>query len=82
MDRSISAPEIRDSFLRICGSAGEDELCIDIVVVEENDREKPSLIAWGDHSDPRAWEATVPFLHKWGWIVRDCRVLLDSTDYW
>ncbi|KAH8656841.1 hypothetical protein BGZ61DRAFT_371959 [Ilyonectria robusta] len=75
-------PEMRDSFIRICGSAEEDELCVDLVDVEENDREKPNLIVWGDHSDPRAWEATVPFLRKWGWVVRECRVLLDSTNYW
>lgn len=32
--------------------------------------------------DPRAWEATVPFLRKWGWVVRECRELLVSTNYW
>ncbi|KAH7129030.1 hypothetical protein EDB81DRAFT_845998 [Dactylonectria macrodidyma] len=75
-------PEMRDSFLRLCGSPAEDDLCVDLVDVEESDRKKPNLVVWGDHSDPRAWEATVPFLRKWGWVVRDCRVLLDSTNYW
>ena len=75
-------PEMRDSILRICGSAEEDDLCVDLVDVEENDREKPNLVVWGDPSDPQAWEATVPFLRKWGWVVRECRGLLDSTNRW
>lgn len=75
-------PEVRDSILRICGTPEEDELNIDLVDVEVNDREKPSLVIWGDHSDPWAWEATIPFLRKWGWLVRDCYTLLDSTNYW
>ncbi|KAK2605545.1 hypothetical protein N8I77_008375 [Diaporthe amygdali] len=36
-------PEVRDSILRICGTAEEEELNIDLVDVEENDREKPNL---------------------------------------
>lgn len=75
-------PEVRDSILRICGTPEEDELNIDLVDVEENDREKPNLVIWGHHSDPWAWEATIPFLHKWGWLVRDCQTLLESTNYW
>ncbi|KAH8589878.1 hypothetical protein B0O99DRAFT_317771 [Bisporella sp. PMI_857] len=75
-------PEMRDRFLQICGTAEEDDLCIDLVDVEESDREKPNLVVWGDPSDPRAWEATVPFLRKWGWVVRECRELLLSTNYW
>lgn len=75
-------PEVRDSILRICGTAEEEELNIDLVDVEENDREKPNLVIWGNQSDPWAWEATIPFLRKWGWLVRDCQTLLDSTNYW
>lgn len=78
----LPLPEVRDSILRICGTPEEDELNIDLVDVEENDREKPHLVIWGDHSDPWAWEATIPFLRKWGWLVRDCQTLLDSTNYW
>lgn len=75
-------PEVRDSILRISGTPEEYDLNIDMVDVEDNDREKPNLVIWGDHSDPWAWEATIPFLRKWGWLVRDCQTLLDSTNYW
>lgn len=78
----LPLPEVRDSILRICGTPEEDELNIDLVDVEESDCEKPNLVIWGHHADPWAWEATIPFLRKWGWLVRDCQTLLDSTNYW
>lgn len=78
----LPLPEVRDSILRISGTPEEDDLNIDMVDVEENGREKPNLVIWGHHSDPWAWEATIPFLRKWGWLVRDCQTLLDSTNYW
>lgn len=78
----LPLPEVRDSILRICGTPEEDELNIDLVDVEESDCEKPNLVIWGHHADPWAWEATIPFLRKWGWLVRDCQTLLDSTSYW
>ncbi|KAM3437933.1 hypothetical protein NHJ13734_004396 [Beauveria thailandica] len=28
-----------------------------------------SLVVWGEPSDPRSWEATVPFLRKWGRLL-------------
>lgn len=78
----LPLPEVRDSILRICGTPEEDELNVDVVDFEESDREKPNLVIWGGHTDPWAWEATIPFLRKWGWLVRDCQTLLDSTNYW
>ncbi|KAM5380118.1 hypothetical protein ACJZ2D_003765 [Fusarium nematophilum] len=75
-------PEVRDCFIRISSGAYEDELCVDLVDAEPSDEEKPKLIVWGDPSDPRAWEATVPFLRKWGWVVRGCQGLFDATNHW
>ncbi|KAI1376956.1 hypothetical protein F4677DRAFT_62808 [Hypoxylon crocopeplum] len=74
-------PQLRDSFIRACDRIDEEELCIDLVDVEEGS-EKPNLIVWGDPSDPQAWEATVPFLRKWGWILWGCRELFDATNHW
>ncbi|KAI1776586.1 hypothetical protein F4818DRAFT_411113 [Hypoxylon cercidicola] len=73
-------PQLRDNVIRAAGSIDEDELCLDLVDIDEN--EKPNLIVWGSPSDPRAWEATVPFLRKWGFVLRGCRELLDATNHW
>ncbi|KAF2176469.1 hypothetical protein K469DRAFT_755635 [Zopfia rhizophila CBS 207.26] len=75
-------PQMRDNFIRVCDSIDEDEFYIDLVDVKEDAGEKPNLIVWGNPSDPRAWEASVPFLRKWGWMLRGCQEILDATNYW
>ncbi|KAJ9138806.1 hypothetical protein NKR23_g8171 [Pleurostoma richardsiae] len=76
-------PQMRDNFLRALGSIDEEELNVDLVdVEEETPGGKPNLIVWGEPSDPGAWEATVPFLRKWGWVLRGCRETFDATNHW
>lgn len=40
------------------------------------------LVVWGDPSDPRSWEATVPFLRRWGRLLLRCDEILEATNYW
>lgn len=40
------------------------------------------LIVWGAPWDPWSWEATLPFLERWGWLVEGCPELVESTNYW
>jgi hypothetical protein len=78
-------PRFRDNMLRALdtGHFDEDELCLDILDVNGNDLgDKPALIVWGESSDSRAWEVSVPFLRKWGWLVRGCPEILEGTNYW
>ncbi|KAF3036935.1 hypothetical protein E8E12_005864 [Didymella heteroderae] len=75
-------PELRDVILRLSWTDLEAEISTDLLDVEEADGLKPNLVVWGDAADPRAWEATVPFLKKWGWLVRGCKTLLESTNSW
>ena len=65
------------------GHLDDDELCLEMLEADKrNLDEKPALIVWGDSSNPYAWEASVPFLRKWGWLVQGCHDLLESTNYW
>lgn len=77
-------PQMRDNIL--CGaSAGdfdEDELCADILSIENGQTSPATLIVWGESWDVRGWEATIPFLRKWGWLLRGCPEILESTNYW
>ncbi|KAF1731367.1 hypothetical protein CRV24_007551 [Beauveria bassiana] len=41
-----------------------------------------SLVVWGEPSDPRSWEATVPFLRQWGRLLDGCDEILEATNYW
>lgn len=75
-------PELRNVILRLSWTDLEADISKDLLDVEEADGLKPNLVVWGDATDPRAWEATVPFLRKWGWLVRGCEGLIESTNFW
>lgn len=77
---------MRDNFIKAVSGPNpidEDDLCFDICDVDEGDRtNKASLIVWGEPSDPRSWEATVPFLKKWGFLLQGCVEMMESTNRW
>ncbi|KAK1595609.1 uncharacterized protein LY79DRAFT_511041 [Colletotrichum navitas] len=81
-------PRMRDNFLRIVAEYGEDyidedDLCRDIVDVGAGAGvEESALLVWGEAWDPRGWEATEPFLKKWGWLLAGCTEILEGTNYW
>jgi hypothetical protein len=75
-------PDFRDRILLSldAGQLDEDALCLDILEVDGRDiNERPALIIWSDSSDPSAWEVSVGFLRKWGWLVQGCRELMEAT---
>ncbi|KAM5358322.1 hypothetical protein ACJZ2D_015391 [Fusarium nematophilum] len=79
-------PKLRDRIIYLCYIAeamDDDDLCFDMAEFDApRDRESVSLIVWGEPWDPRGWEATVPFLRKWGWLLEGCTELLEGTNYW
>lgn len=77
-------PSLRDNVIRAvaAGLMDEDELCADISEINYENTEKPSLIVWGDSSVPDCWEASVLFFLKWGWLLKGCPEVLESTNRW
>lgn len=60
----------------------EEQLWADLVEWGGNGTEGAGLVVWGEPSDPRSWEATVPFLRRWGQLLQGCREILEATNYW
>ncbi|CEL05859.1 hypothetical protein ASPCAL06971 [Aspergillus calidoustus] len=60
----------------------EEQLWADLVEWGGNGTEGAGLIVWGEPSDPRNWEATVPFLKRWGWLLQGCSEIMEATNYW
>ncbi|KAI1282451.1 hypothetical protein F5Y07DRAFT_352595 [Xylaria sp. FL0933] len=78
-------PRFRDNMLFSLESGlfDEDELCVDLLGVEsESPDERPGLLIWTDAWDTKGWEVSEAFLRKWGWLVRSCPELIQSTNYW
>ncbi|KAH6876520.1 hypothetical protein B0T10DRAFT_497666 [Thelonectria olida] len=79
----IPIPGFRDNLLKAIELGfDEDLVCADLLRVDEQYSGRASLIVWGEPWDPRGWEASVAFLRKWGWLIKDCSDILDSTNYW
>ncbi|OLN96276.1 hypothetical protein CCHL11_04461 [Colletotrichum chlorophyti] len=82
------SPIMRDNFLRVVAEKGEDyidedDMCRDIVDIGAGAGvDEAALIVWGEPWDPRGWEATEPFLRKWGWLLYGCTDMLEGTNYW
>ncbi|QPC67372.1 hypothetical protein HYE67_009603 [Fusarium culmorum] len=78
-------PQLRDNMLRAYtgGIIDEDELCFDILGVTcSQGLDDAYLIVWGESHNPTSWEVSVGFLKKWGWLLKGCSELVQSTNRW
>ncbi|KAH7310776.1 hypothetical protein B0I35DRAFT_439669 [Stachybotrys elegans] len=77
-------PKFRDNILAasmVMVPEQEQELYDDILELGDR-REWSGLLVWGDPWDPSTWEVSLPFLRKWGWLLRGCPEILVATNYW
>lgn len=81
----LPSPRLRDNILEgvMTETLDEDELCCDLFsVVSSRQLDEAFLIVWGDAADVYCWEVSVGFLKKWGWLLRGCPELIESTNRW
>ncbi|KAH6972836.1 hypothetical protein BKA56DRAFT_592894 [Ilyonectria sp. MPI-CAGE-AT-0026] len=78
--------QLRDNLLKPLSVEGfdEDERCLEVFHPADHFpmEEQLALIIWGDGDNIRCWEASIAFLRKWGWLLRGCPELLESTNAW
>lgn len=81
----LPLPRMRDNFLlaitSILSPGQEIQLWDDVFELSE-ESDWTGLVVWGEPWDPWNWEVTVPFLRRWGWLLRGCPELLEATNYW
>ncbi|PQK11997.1 hypothetical protein BB8028_0003g06170 [Beauveria bassiana] len=82
----LPLPRMRDNWLLAIyvqeRLTEEDEVRLWDDLVEWDAGAGASLVVWGEPSDPRSWEATVPFLRQWGRLLDGCDEILEATNYW
>ncbi|KAH6983868.1 hypothetical protein EDB80DRAFT_591987 [Ilyonectria destructans] len=80
----IPIPRMRDNILRALrdGLLDNKTLGLDVLNVEDFHGDAACLIVWGESWDPKGWEASVPFLRKWGGLMEGCSTLLEATNSW
>ncbi|KAF4810758.1 hypothetical protein CGCSCA5_v010426 [Colletotrichum siamense] len=77
-------PVMRDNILRgiEAGTINKEELCGDMMRVEDADDAVAPFAVWGEAWDVRGWEISTAFLTKWGWLVQGCPEVLEATKFW
>ncbi|KAF4629072.1 hypothetical protein G7Y89_g9075 [Cudoniella acicularis] len=78
----IPIPGMRDNLLRAGDSYDDMELCGDLVGFFSGSADRTGMIVWEDPWDPKGWQITESFLKHWGWTIRGCSQLFESTNYW
>lgn len=78
-------PKMRDNLLiaaSIITAEDEQRLFEDVMESGGGRNEWAGLVVWGEPWDPQSWEISVPFLQKWGWLLRGCPEIIVSTNHW
>jgi hypothetical protein len=75
-------PQMRDNLLLAGDEYDEDRLCNDLVEFNGVTNEQTGLVVWNQPWDPMGWEVSETFLGNWGWTIRGCVELHESTNYW
>jgi hypothetical protein len=78
-------PKMRDNLLiaaSVLSPENEQRLFDDVMDSGEGKNEWAGLLVWGEPWDPQSWEISVPFLRRWGWLVRGCPEIMRSTNRW
>jgi hypothetical protein len=78
----LPIPNLRNNLIKFQDSMDEEELCHDLCSYQHLRDEVAGVIVWRDPWDPSGWEVTTAFLLRWGWVMKDCWDLFDSTNYW
>jgi hypothetical protein len=75
-------PQMRDNLLLAGDEYDEDRLCNDLVEFNGVTNEQTGLVVWNQPWDPMGWEVSETFWGNWGWTIRGCVELHESTNYW
>lgn len=75
-------PQFRDNLIRAGDHLDDNELCHDLTAFWDTRTSNARLLVWGIASCPENWEATEDFARKWGFFLRGCPDLLNSTNKW
>jgi hypothetical protein len=75
---------MRENILRgiASGLFREDDICYDLMGLEDGHESLAPLVIWGTSWDIRDWEMSPTFLRKWACVVQGCPEVLESTNEW
>jgi hypothetical protein len=83
--RPIPFPAMRDNLIRLYGQYSGDDFLHDLgngLYEGFDDVERRGFLVWGDPWQTDGWEVSEGFVEKWGFLLKGCTELIDSTNKW
>jgi hypothetical protein len=81
----IPVPRLRDNLILSAGKYDEHEFCYDLglgLYEGFDDVERRGFLVWGQTWRGHEWEMSEGFLKKWGFLLKGCLELIESTNCW
>jgi Domain of unknown function (DUF3425) len=78
----LPIPQMRDNLISAGESIDETQFCLDLKGYGSVHTGYTGIIVWKDPWDPTGWEVTETFARSWGWVLRGCWDLFQSTNSW
>lgn len=78
-------PAMRDSLISLSGQYDSRDLFQDLVqgLYEGlDDAERRGFLVWGQSWRMHGWEVSEGFVSKWGFLLKGCPELIESTNRW
>jgi hypothetical protein len=78
----LPVPRMRHNLIQRGDTFDDMKLCGDLVGLFSAGTGSAGLIVWGESWDVAGWEVTEEFLKNWGWTIKECWELFESTNWW
>jgi hypothetical protein len=76
---------MRDNLIRLAGTYNTYDLSLDLSkrIFEGFDSEEQyGCMIWGEPWTVRGWEVSEGFVKKWGFLLKGCPEIIESTNHW
>jgi hypothetical protein len=83
--KPIPFPAMRNNLILLCGQYNGDDFLHDLgngLYEGFDDAERRGFLVWGDPWHTDGWEISEGFVEKWGFLLKGCTELIDSTNKW
>ncbi|KAF7943968.1 hypothetical protein EAE96_010380 [Botrytis aclada] len=78
----LPVSQMRQNLIRAGNAFDVMDLCGDLIGLFSAGTGKTGMVIWGEPWDVAGWEVTEEFLERWGWTIKGCWDLFESTNRW
>jgi hypothetical protein len=83
--KTLPFPALRDSLILLTEQYSSQDFCFDLgqgLYEGFDDVERRGLLVWGNPWSRLEWEFSEGFLRKWGFLLKGCSNIIETTNYW